>query len=371
MNNDLLSLRLQLLARGWHILPNHGKGCLRPGWNTPQFLKEEINPAGARRWARSRRDLTTGLRVEGGLVVVDIDVDDELAEQVYQAIERIAPDFAARAPLRYGHSPHKMALFGRLSLRETDTPFARWASGRYLSPEQAAIASADPGADIKGHLVEVFGGRPTSGGNCSKQFAIYGPHPDGGEYAWAEGPRLTEVSLGDLPELGVEAIGKILDAWKSLAAATGWTLAEPERLTADNDAVFDITDETRFDVQGGGSIGYADLVPGMRCSSSFFDPHSGGNRSKCWAMESSQGLAVYDHKTLTTHYHERSKPVDTDVLGAELGALAEDLGIEIQAPAGMPPRAGISDFYAFLPTHQYIYKHTGALWPMASINSVL
>jgi hypothetical protein len=40
-------------------------------------------------------------------------------------------------------------------------------------------------------------------------------------------------------------------------------------------------------------------------------------------------------------------------------------------PASIPETAAITDFYAYLPSHKYLYVPTRQLWPGASINSVL
>jgi hypothetical protein len=307
---------LQLLAKDWKILPNTGKACLVHGWNSPDF-PSTVDEAAVRKWARIRDAKTTGLRIEGGLCAIDVDVDDALAHALQERIAAIAPHVAA-APMRYGHSDFKFALFCRL--KDGEEPFGRWASPRYQSD----------------HIVEVFGGRPGSDGRCLRQFAIYGPHPDGGEYAWADGPELKNCCLADLPELDRYTIGLILDAFKTLAREAGWAEVEAERLSH-GDVAFDLTDATRFDILGGGTVGYDELEDGMRCSSSFFDPHSGGNRSKCWVSRSPQyedSVCVYDHKTLTTHYHERFKPVDAAAVGTAIGEIADELGVSmpIEAP---------------------------------------
>lgn len=336
MNNALTALRLQLLSNGWHILPNEGKACRRPDWNSQNFLENELNEAAIRRWSRSRTTTTTGLRVEGGLAVIDVDVDDAMAEELFRKIEQLAPAIAA-APMRYGHSQYKFALFCRLKPGEQD--FARWASPRYFTPAQVAARGA--GEEVDGHIVEVFGGKPTADGRCSRQFAIYGPHPSGGEYAWAEGVELKDVRLSELPEIDRHTIGRILDAFKALALAAGWAEVEAEREGGGED-VYDITDTTIFDVQGGASLRYEELEDGMRCSSSFFDPHSGGNRSKCWTFVSARhgdSLGVYDHKTLTSHYHERYRPVDRLDLDPVLAELGEASEAEAEAEAeAEPPR---------------------------------
>jgi hypothetical protein len=63
---------------------------------------------------------------------------------------------------------------------------------------------------------------------------------------------------------------------------------------------------------------------------------------------------------------------DPDIpAGAKLGpdVLA---ALAVEGPPEPPPPSGRhEDYYAFLPTHQYIYRHTGRLYPLASINATL
>lgn len=368
MNNALTELRTQLFLNGWRVLPDKGKSCLYKGWNRYDYISKELSEARIASWTRRFPDyLNTGVRIEGGLCVIDVDVDDQLAEKIFREIERIAPEVAARAPMRYGHSPHKFALFTRLVLKPGDEPFSRLPSARYYTPAEAALKARDPDQEIKGHQIEVFGGRPTAEGHCSKQIALYGPHPDGGEYTWTDGPQLTEARCEDLPAIGVFEIGAILDAYHALAEAAEWVLVE-KQVTSHSDAIYDITDTSQFDVQGGGTLSYAELAAGQRCSSSFFDPFSGGNRSKCHVLESGRhagSIAVFDYKTLSTHYHERYKPVDTESFGIKL---VDVLGIE-------PPRPArtftVDDFEAYLPDHTYVYMATREFWPATSVNSLV
>jgi hypothetical protein len=37
----------------------------------------------------------------------------------------------------------------------------------------------------------------------------------------------------------------------------------------------------------------------------------------------------------------------------------------------LPEKVTISDFYAYLPTHQYLFGINGTLWPASSINAIL
>lgn len=340
MNNDLVALRLQLLSKGWHITPARMKECHVFGWNGPAWLAKELSEDKVKSWStphRFPRDLSTGLRVEGGLVVVDIDVNDALANRLLDEIQRFAPAFIAAAPMRSGASPYKVALFGRLKQGPDEIPFARWASARFLRPNETKSHSN------KGHLVEVFGGKPTGEGRCSKHFTIYGPHSEGVEYSWDEAaPDLAQCSLAELPELDHLTIGKIIDAYERLAREAGWAEIEPARLTSDNDIVYDLTDEMVFEIQDGDRVSYAALQKNMRCSSSFFDPHSGGNRSKCHVFETPRhegSIAIYDYKTLTLHYHVRYTPVDVIDFSEKLREkIKADAAQKAYKPQDPPPQ---------------------------------
>jgi hypothetical protein len=63
-------LRLKLLANGYVPLLNHGKVTRLDGWPDLEVTEELI-----RSWDRSRH-ASTGIRIEGGLGVVDVDVED-------------------------------------------------------------------------------------------------------------------------------------------------------------------------------------------------------------------------------------------------------------------------------------------------------
>ena len=116
--------------------------------------------------------MTIGARLDD-MVVIDLDVDDPLADDVMSAIADIAPEVHARAPTRYGASKHKRALF------------CRWQEARNHSGGWPATSTARTR-----HCVEVFGGGRLKGDKCSRRFGIYGPHSynaDGSvaaEYRW-------------------------------------------------------------------------------------------------------------------------------------------------------------------------------------------
>ena len=276
---DPTERRLQLLALGYHIIPNKMKIPAVPGWNTPEWLAEEMTPARVRGWAKRFPGAnTTGVRIEGGLVVIDIDVDDPLSFSLMHRIAAIAPEVSQRAPGRFGASEHKIALFCRLE----GEAWTRIASRKY-----------------NGHQVEIFGGQPTGKGNASRQFGVYGPH-SGVDYAWGEEtPALHETAPGELPAITKDQAYAIVAAFEELAAAAGWA-AEAAVEHDGGSVVYDIDDETKFDTNRGGSgISYAELCDEyaaygeLRCSANFI-PGRGdsGSRDRCLVGDANRHKCV-------------------------------------------------------------------------------
>ena len=313
---DPTERRLQLLALGYHIIPNKMKIPAVPGWNTPEWLAEEMTPARVRGWVKRFPGAdTTGVRIEGGLVVIDIDVDDPLSFSLMHRIAAIAPEVSQRAPGRFGASEHKIALFCRLD----GEAWTRIASRKY-----------------NGHQVEIFGGQPTGKGNASRQFGVYGPHSSV-DYAWGEEtPALHETAPGELPSLSKDQAYAIVAAFEELAAAAGWAAAA----AAEHDGgsvVYDIDDETRFDTdKGSRGIDYAGLCDEhaayseLRCAANFMAGDDGGNTSRCWVFYSARHncVAVYDHGDAAAHLPKDMAP----------GASVDGLG-DVLREAGVGPEA--------------------------------
>ena len=431
---DLTEIRKQLFTRGYKILPNRGKAPVIKGWSDPDYLARELTDGSKatvskkiERWPGRFPDaLSTGVCLWNKLRVIDIDVSDAaMVEALLDAIRKLAPEIADRAPMRFG-APIRVALFARAPDDEEPmklfnpagdliyvgkTTFNLKRSSSYRRPGEAEEAPT--------HAVDIFGGEPTKAGKCSRQFGVYGPHSynDDGtvarEYGWAaDRPALHEIDLADLPTLSYATAGKIIDSFKALAEAAGWTRVEPPKEAADGSVAYDIDETTRFDLNDGTQVSYEQLcemfVPGwddLRCSSSFIKGNTGSNRSKCWVFWSPRHdcVAVYDHETLVTHYPSNMATLIDDDDGSAAGlreqlrklrddggesgkaATAAELPQEDEADAqgGAPPRlvaaaAGggnrgvtLGDFWAYMPKHQYIFVPTGEMWPAASINARL
>jgi len=338
-------LRLQLLARGYTVIPNIAKVPAVKGWNTPDFITRELTGPRADvarwllRWPKAETTAVCLYRV----VVIDLDINDVLVEQVMGAIADIAPEVHAAAPTRFGKGPYKRALFCLLDDREE--AFRRFASHKY-------------GED--GHCVEVFGGGLLKGGKCSRQFGAYGPHsynPDGtvaAEYHWDPAvPALHEIDRDHLPVITRAQAAAICDAFDVLAAEAGWVRqAAPLGVAEGVQRVYDIDeDTTRFDVLGGDEpLAYDDLVEGMRCSSSFWDGQPHQNRSKCQVGWSPlhDCIMVYDYEAEAAHYPKQYAAPDPEAFAEQMAAILP----EPPATDGPPPRpddkASMGDKVAWL-----------------------
>jgi Virulence-associated protein E len=311
--------RLQLAALGYQILPNLDKRCFVKSWPSAEFSQRELSriETWPGRWPEYQ---ATGLRIQDGLAVIDIDVDDEaMVERILELISRVAPEIGLAAPTRHGGGQYKIALFARTDI--TEMPDKRPRSHKYRRP-----------GEEDHHAVEIFlsvAGRA----DCHRQFGIDGPHsylPDGAvkaAYVWAEGvPALWDVTPDALPVLSLEAARAIVDGFDGFATAAGWERLSKAKNAAGNGVIIaDIDAHTRFDLEDGSTVEYADLAEGMRCTSSFHGD-VGSNATKCLVgavRVRNNVLGVWDFEEGAWHV---PAPVD---ISAELRAMAAAHGLEI------------------------------------------
>jgi uncharacterized protein DUF5906 len=313
-DNYHTDVRLQLLANGYAILPNTFKACLVKGWNAPDWVARELTSSskgsGAdkiARWPKRFPDAkTTGVRIENGLGVTDIDIDDEKLSQIaWDVIAMVLPEVFARAPVRYGGGTFKAALFMRI----IGEPFGRIASRRYNG----------------GHMVEIYGGAKGGGGRCARQFGIYGPHSEGRDYLWADHVGdLAAQPLGDLPAGSRDKARAVVDAFDAAAIAAGY-VPDPLPDAGEGGQVYDIDDQTRFDTDRAGSgLSYEELCEAhaamgdLRCSSSFMAGREGTRRDRAWVFHSPRHdcVAVFVYGDETTHYPADRAPHPERVIEA-------------------------------------------------------
>jgi hypothetical protein len=309
---DLTEIRKQLFTRGYKILPNRGKAPVIKGWSDPDYLARELADSGKgtvlekiERWPGRFPDArSTGVCLWNKLRVIDLDVSDAtMVEALLDAIRKLAPEIADRAPMRFG-APIRVALFVRAPDNEEgkewfnakgdlidvdETTFTRISAHKYHRP-------GDP--EEVTHGVEIFGDKPLRNGNCSRQFGAYGPHSynrDGTvarEYTWALGrPALHEVDLADLPTLSCAVAYKIVDAFEALAKAAGWVRVETGPDKRAGRWSFTLIDDPSMlfnDNHGGVGMQLSEViencpVDGSRytVASSFIPGDTGRNVTKC------------------------------------------------------------------------------------------
>lgn len=313
-------IRLQLLANGYTPIANVGKTTYLKGWPTL-----EVTPELVATWGRKHsRFKDTGLRVQDGLCVLDLDINDTIMEEVAGALEKAEPRLA-QALVRFGKG-YKEAWFFRV-----DEPFGRIATRRWLAP----------GADLDkdgSHVVEAFGGA------APRQFGAFGRHTPAAEgvaeitYEWADEVSPLTVPLADLPELTKADIFKVIDLVEALLEAAGWSpVVNTKKGESEADRVHDLVETMLFETnQGEVDLPFAALreragEEGLRVSASFIEPGRGHSLTRCLVGQGHNGdIFIWDSATGVTHYAadrapaaEESRQLDVALVAERLKKLSE------------------------------------------------
>lgn len=309
---ETLALRLALLANGYTPIPNVGKTTFLKGWPTIKVDEAEI-----RGWSRRHsRWQDTGLRIQDGLAVIDIDINHEVIDRVAARLEKEEPALA-QALVRYGKG-RKEAWFVR-----TAEDFGRIATRRWLAPG----ANLDRDGT---HVVEIFGG------SSPRQFGAFGAHTRGAggdveiAYEWAipyhttvaESP--ANVRLDQLPELPKNVFLRLCDVVEEELEAAGWTPVM-RTVKGEGDAlrVYDLQPEMHFECNDGLTRTLAELEAaageeGLRCSASWLEPGGNHSMTRCLIGRSHSGvLTLWDSATGTTHLPASKAPSENSAATQE------------------------------------------------------
>ena len=316
--------RLAAFRNGFSVIPNVDKRCLRAGW--PKLVVDE---AEIKRWARIKAYEATGIRLENGLAVIDLDVDIENFADLSNYLLNKFPDLGD-ALFRTG-AGNKEAWYVR-----TDEPFSRIASPLFVGD--------DPENGLR---VEIFGG------GSSRQFGSLGWHTkDELEYAWYEGQSPATVPLADLPLIPKNDMFAIVDA------VTAWLRAQDyKHLTdagsgeIDPEVVYDLLPDMIFETQHDGPLDLAELrnLGSGNCSASFVSGDIARNVRRCLVGVADGGVTVWDSMTGTTHMEASAAPVDTGRLAQAIGSAMANRGISLP-PANVPRTTGTSWRQAYMLT---------------------
>ena len=301
------ALRLQLLANGYSPIPNRDKRTFFKGWPTV-----EITSGAIASWSRRHGDDATGLRVENGLAVIDIDINDQaLVDALANAAMDIVPELAdERVPwLARTSGRAKEAWVVR-----TEEPFGRIHTRRWVK----AGETLDDGS----HVLEIFGGA------SARQMGAFGPHTverDGTvlrSYVWRD-QSPADVPLEALPILTKAQFFAIADKAEALMRAAGWDLvAMTEKGENTAQRVYDLADGMVFDVnEGERGVSLLELKAlveageeGVRVSASWLEgPDPKRSPHRCLVSLTRSGhLAIWDSATGVTHVEAAGEPVEID-----------------------------------------------------------
>jgi hypothetical protein len=292
--------RLAMLANGFQPVLTDCKRAVEAGWP-----KRIVDAAEVMSWDRSAL-ISTGMKIDGDLAVIDVDVRDaDLVEALVVAFGARFPELFARGLVRHAGGP-KEAWIARV-----DEPFRRYASRRWYRGRDP-----DDPAEPK-HLVECFGSLGT------RQFAIDGPHSRNhrGEivdrYQFAGGASPATAPRVSLPVLPKAAYAEACDLFDQVAAAAGLAAVEARRARGEAAPVrFELEAGTKIETRDFGTMTVADLEHLMqarrgansatlRCSGSFHDRTRARTDSHLigWGRF---GLGIHDTMTETA-WHRRER----------------------------------------------------------------
>lgn len=304
-------IRRGLLTNGYTPLANKDKMCVLRGWSDIYVDDAKIDE-----WSQQLKWRATGVRIERGLAVIDLDVNDD--DAIAAIIDAIPADIWAilqDAPVRRGKGA-KEAWFVRLA--DGEQPFYRLASAGFRQ---------QPG-DETVHRVEIFAGE---GGG--RQFGAYGAHTIGPDdhpsviYQWTDGRGLIDVPFDDLPRLTRSQLSTIGEVASRTLEAIGWHHDRRSKQGfSSNRPIYDLADQ-KFETRDHGEVDLAQLEDlcaagdEVRLSASWLEGPSAVNMTRCIASLHPRDGRVSILETASFAIH---RPVDLDV-GVKLSRLHEQL----------------------------------------------
>ena len=352
----LSAFRQRLRANGYTPLANRDKRCVLPGWPKIEVTDQLID-----KW--SHRNLffqATGLRLDGDLVAIDIDVNDtDFVEALFWAVKPEIPTIADALMRGTRGDPFgaKEAWFVRCA-----EPFTRLATFRYLFPG-ASLDDDEP----ETAQVEVFGA-----GGRGRQFGAFGPHTIDSdelvtrEYEWLEGRSPENVPLCDLPVLTKKQIAWIVDAASQMLQARDFQMIPPSQ--GDNPTarfIYDLTDDMAFDCNDARTWTLEELefghYRGLRCSANWHDATS-TNRTRCIVGErrSDGELTIWDSAQDAVHMRaDLQPPAERSIVevGQKLEATRQSAA-KRPAPGARPPEGADFDDAVLWLLESYAYCAT-------------
>lgn len=265
-------VRRRLLANGYTPLANKDKMCVLPGWS-----HMHVDDALVAKWSNELAWRATGVRVERGLAVIDLDVNDaDAVSSIVDAIPAEIWSIMQDAPVRRGKGA-KEAWFVRLE--DGEEPFNRLASAGFRHPDDAETV----------HRVEIFAG------DSNRQFGVYGAHTVGGDgevkvvYQWDDDRGLMQVPFDELPRVTRAQLATVAEIASRTLEALGWEadlLSKPG--FSSGQPIYDL-DAQEFETRDHGAVdmrGLEDLCGlhgEVRLSASWLEGDAAVNTTRCIA----------------------------------------------------------------------------------------
>src|SRR5262249_44127147 len=241
------AFRLAMLRNGFQPLLNDCKRPIEKGWP-----KRTVDGAEVLAWDRSAL-LSTGLKLDGDLAVIDADVADaSLVETLADALGKRFPALFERGLVRHTGKA-KEAWIARV-----DEPFQQFRSRRWYrgnDPDDPAVPK---------HQVECFGSLGT------RQFAIDGPHARNrqGEivdtYQFAGGASPATTPRAALPVLPKAAYALACDLFDEIAQAAGLAAVKGSSKGEAELRRFELDADTEIETRDHGTMMVAELERFMR-----------------------------------------------------------------------------------------------------------
>ena len=329
-------VRHQMLTNGYTPLANKDKMCILRDW--PSLVVDE---AQIDLWSTQMKWRATGVRIERGLVAIDVDVNDaDAVDALIDALPADIWDLLWHAPVRRGKGA-KEAWFCRLA--EGESSFYRLTSAGFRAPGSAP--------DDAVHRVEIFAG------DTGRQFGVFGAHSIGhdGEvavsYRWEGDRGLDVVAFDELPRLTRAQLVVVADTASRVLADLGWTNDEMSKAGFSSPSVIYDLDAQQFDTREHGTVdlygleGLCAAGDRVRLSASFLEGPSAANTTRCIAyLNPGDGrVAILETASYETHRPASllPKPLNTGALD-RLEALAGGSPLFAPpAPAPAPTQVGI------------------------------
>jgi len=306
--------RLRLLSLGYTPLPARGKLCLLEGW--PHVTPDR---AVVEKWKRNLDLCSSGIRLEGRQIAIDLDVmDANLVEQMLDKLWDHWPDLD-NAPQRIGRAPKVLYL---AQLPKGEAALTVMSTKHWVSP------SGEP------MHVEVFGG------GRSRFIGWCGPHtvedkigPDGWVVHRTYDDAGTLVPAEDLPMITMATLRAWLEDCDTLFQRAGYVEHRPQA-GASAKFVRDIEEDMVFDCDDGviregvaAMVDYADNDRNARCALSFLDK-AATNTTRCRVSLADDGeLRIFDFGDWVTHAPVVGAEATKPVAPASLGGLLASLGL--------------------------------------------